>query len=169
MTNDAAPPPSIPDDPPEGFKRIDFQRGGLPRDYNTHIGPLYARRGAEGAADRFTMGFRVQPHMCNPAGTLHGGMMMSVADLIGGLGAAYVAGVRRDFYPTINMTFDFVAPARLGDWVEGRPEVVRATRSMIFSHIYLTVGATRILRASAIVKIPSGDGWRTGRGDGAPA
>ena len=50
---------------------------------------------------------------------------------------------------TVNMTFDFVAPARVGDWVEGRAEVVRQTRSLLFSNIYLTVGEAKILRASS--------------------
>ena len=47
------------------------------------------------------------------------------------------------------MTFDFVAPAKIGDWVEGRCEVVRVTRSLLFTNIYLTVGEEKILRASA--------------------
>ena len=61
------------------------------------------------------------------------------------------------------MTFDFVAPAKVGDWVEGRAELVRATRSLLFTNIYLTVGAEKILRASSICKIPSGDGLSFGK------
>ena len=155
---------SIPVDPPPGFKLIDFQRGSTVINYNTHIGPLYYRRGEKGTRDEFVMGLRVQPYMCNPAGTLHGGMMMTVADLIGGMGATSLAGIRGKFVPTVNMTFDFVAPARAGDWVEGRLELVRATRSLLFSHIYLTVGDTKILRASCIVKVPSGEGWMADQG-----
>ena len=36
--------------------------------------------------------------------------------------------------------------------------LVRQTRSLLFTNIYLTVGEEKILRASAIAKIPSGDG-----------
>ena len=61
------------------------------------------------------------------------------------------------------MTCDFVAPAKVGDWVEGRCEVVRATRTLLFSNIYLTVGEEKILRASGIYKIPTGDGQPYGR------
>ena len=88
--------------------------------------------------------------------------MMTVADLVGGMGAGTLAGLRK-FLPTVNMTFDFVAPARAGDWVEGRAELVRMTRSLLFSHIYLTVGEEKILRASSICKIPSGDGLSYGK------
>jgi acyl-coenzyme A thioesterase PaaI-like protein len=71
----------VSDNPPEGFLRIDFDRGRPDPTFNTHIGNLYAKRGAKGSRDEFVMGFRVQGHMCNPAGGLHGGMMMTVADL----------------------------------------------------------------------------------------
>jgi len=155
-------PGMVADDPPAGFLRIDFARGRPEPTFNTHLGTLYIKRGEKGTRDEFVMGCRVQPHMCNPAGGLHGGMMMTIADLVGGMGAGTLAGIRK-FLPTVSMTFDFVAPARVGDWVEGRAELVRVTRSLLFSSIYLTVGETKILRASSICKIPSGDGLDFGK------
>ena len=150
------------DDPPTGFRRIDFDRDRPEPTFNSHIGNLYVRRGEKGTRDEFVMGFRVHQHMCHPAGGLHGGMMMTVADLVGAMGGGTLAGLRK-FLPTVNMTFDFVAPAKVGDWVEGRPELVRATRSLLFTNIYLTVGEVKILRASSICKIPSGDGLAFGK------
>lgn len=150
------------DDPPTGFRKIDFDRDRSEPTFNSHIGNLYVKRGEKGARDEFVMGFRVHQHMCNPAGGLHGGMMMTVADLVGAMGGGTLAGLRK-FLPTVNMTFDFVAPAKVGDWVEGRPELVRATRSLLFTNIYLTVGEEKILRASSICKIPSGDGLAFGK------
>ncbi len=147
----------IADDPPPGFHRVDFDRGRPDPTFNTHVGTLYAKRGEKGTSDEFVLGFRVQKHMCNPAGGLHGGMMMTVADLVGTMGGGTLAGLRK-FLPTVSMTFDFVAPARAGDWVEGRCEIVRQTRSLLFTNIFLTVGEERFLRASQIAKIPSGDG-----------
>ena len=152
----------LPDNPPEGFRRIDFDRDRADPTFNTHIGTLYAKRGEKGTPDEFVLGFRVQAHMCNPAGGLHGGMMMTVADLVGTMGGGTLAGIAK-FLPTVNMTFDFVAPAWIGDWVEGRPELVRVTRSLLFTNIYLTVGEEKILRASSIAKIPSGDGLAFGK------
>lgn len=150
------------DDPPTGFRKIDFDRERPEPTFNSHIGNLYVKRGEKGTRDEFVMGFRVHHHMCNPAGGLHGGMMMTVADLVGAMGGGTLAGLRK-FLPTVNMTFDFVAPAKVGDWVEGRPELVRATRSLLFTNIYLTVGDQKILRASSICKIPSGDGLAFGK------
>jgi len=117
---------------------------------------------AKRTRDEFVLGFRVQRHMCNPAGGLHGRMMMTVADLVGTMGGGTLVGLRK-FLPTVSMTFDFVAPARVGDWVEGRCEVVRQTRSLLFTTIYLTVGEDKILRASQVAKIPSGEGQAFGK------
>lgn len=150
------------DNPPEGFLRIDFNRGRPEPTFNSHIGNLYMKRGEKGSRDEFVLGFRVHQHLCNPAGSLHGGMMMTAADLVGTMGGGALVGLRK-FLPTVSMTCDFVAPARAGDWVEGRAEVVRQTRSLLFTHIYLTVGEEKIMRASAIAKIPSGDGLPFGK------
>lgn len=150
------------DNPPEGFRRIDFDRDRPDPTFNSHIGNLYAKRGAKGTRDEFVLGFRVHQHMCNPAGGLHGGMMMTVADLVGTMGGGTLVGLRK-FLPTVSMTFDFVAPAKVGDWVEGRAEIVRQTRSLLFTDISLTVGEERFLRASQIAKIPSGDGLSFGK------
>jgi uncharacterized protein (TIGR00369 family) len=150
------------DIPPDGFHRVDFDQGRPDPTFNGHIGTLYVKRGPKGARDEFVMGFRVRRHMCNPAGGLHGGMMMTVADLVGTMGGGTLTGLRK-FLPTVSMTFDFVAPAKVGDWVEGRVEVVRQTRSLLFTNIYLTVGEEKILRASSIAKIPSGEGQTFGK------
>jgi acyl-coenzyme A thioesterase PaaI-like protein len=89
-------------------------------------------------------------------------MMMTVSDLVGTMGGGTLLGLRK-FLPTVSMTFDFVAPAKVGDWVEGRCEVVRQTRSLLFTSIYLTVGEEKILRASQVAKIPSGEGQAFGK------
>ncbi|HYX03410.1 MAG TPA: PaaI family thioesterase [Reyranella sp.] len=150
------------DNPPQGYLRIDFDRDRPDPTFNSHVGNLYLKRGEKGTHDQFVLGFRVHQHMCNPAGGLHGGMMMTVADLVGTMGGGFLVGLRK-FLPTVSMTFDFVAPARIGDWVEGRCELVRHTRSLLFTTIYLTVGEEKILRASQVAKIPSGDGQPFGR------
>jgi len=150
------------DNPPQDFHRVDFDQGQPNATFNSHIGTLYVKRGARGTRDEFVMGFRVCQHMCNPAGGLHGGMMMTVADLVGTMGGGTLVGLRK-FLPTVSMTFDFVAPAKVGDWVEGRVEVVRQTRALLFTNIYLTVGDEKILRASSIAKIPAGEGQAFGK------
>ena len=140
------------DRPPEGFLRIDFDRGRPDPTFNSHVGNLYAKRGGKGTRDEFVLGFRVHQHMCNPAGGLHGGMMMTVADLVGTMGGGTLVGLRK-FLPTVSMTTDFLAPAPLGAWVEGRVEVLRTTRNLVFAQGLVTAGGNLSLRASGIMKM----------------
>lgn len=153
--NDASPALAVPD----GFRLIAFDGAT----FNALIGPLYIRRDEAEAV----LGFRVERHHCNPGGILHGGMMMSVADMTAGFCTSFSAGIDK-FMPTVNMTFDFVAPGNVGDWIEGRSQVVKITRSLAFATVDLGVagpagGRRRILRASCIMKIPAGEGMRFDR------
>ena len=110
--------PLIEDLPPDGFLRVDFDRGRPDPTFNGHIGTLYAKRGTKGSRDEFVLGFRVQGHMCNPAGGLHGGMMMTVADLPYQNQAEYTAATN----------FVSAAPARMlaTRQKNSKPEVMRA-------------------------------------------
>lgn len=132
-------------DIPEGFKPFGVQDGlfGL-------VGPVYGRV-EDGAA---SLGFRVEKKHLNPVGTCHGGMLATLVDVQIGFGAAVANGQRR-FYPTINLTCDFVAPAKLGQWVQGRTELVRATPRMVFCNAWLEADGEIVLRANGIMKVPS--------------
>jgi len=140
--------------PPPGFREFRFE--GV--SFNQMIGPLFVKR--DGAD--MVMGFRIEQRHCNPAGVAHGGMLMAVADMCAGLGTSLQARIDK-FLPTINMNCDFVAPGPLGAWVEGRTEVIRVGRAMAFANVMLRVDGTPILRASAVMKIPSGDGMKFDR------
>lgn len=139
---------------PAGYRLIAFE--GVT--FNSANGPFYVRRDGE----EMVLGFRVEQRHCNPAGILHGGMMMTVADMTAGFGTAFKSGIDK-FMPTVNMTFDFVASGHVGDWVEGRCEVLKVTRSLAFATVMLSVQDKPMLRASAVMKIPSGEGFRFDR------
>ena len=47
-----------------------------------------------------------------------------------------------------------LAPAERGAWLEGRCEVLRMTRNLVFAQGLLTVRETPILRASSVMKLP---------------
>jgi uncharacterized protein (TIGR00369 family) len=150
MNHMAAPDAGV----PQGFRLIAFE--GVT--FNSANGPFYIRREGE----EIVMGFRVEQRHCNPAGILHGGMMMMVADMTAGFGTAIKSGIEK-FMPTVNMTFDFVASGKVGDWVEGRCELLKVTRSLAFASVMLSTQDGPLLRASAVMKIPSGDGFRFDR------
>lgn len=146
-------------DVPEGFKPMRAAGGMFDL-----VGPVFARI-RDGAAE---LGFRIAEKHLNPAGICHGGMLATVVDVQLGFGTA-VARQERKFYPTINLNCDFLAPAQLGDWVEGRTEVIRATPRMVFANAWLMIDGEPILRANAIMKIPSDRDQRYRRMDGAAA
>ena len=79
------------------------------------------------------MGFRVGPGHVNPGNNCHGGMLAMFADILISTAAQYQADIPRQFLPTITLQMDFMAAAPLGAWVEGKAEILRVTRNLVFS------------------------------------
>lgn len=129
------------DDPPEGYEPlVDTCEAEL------HAGPYYMHLdGAEAA-----IGFRVKHRHLNRAGLCHGGVLATLADM------AITPILRRSETPpfnlTISMTVDYLAAVRVGQWVEARATILRATRSVIFSQCLITADAEPAARASVIYK-----------------
>ena len=111
------------------------------------VGPLYGRLD-EG---RFVLGIRIERRHCNPGGTCHGGMIMTLSDMLLLMGSNIEGGVNR-YFTTVNVTCDFIAPAHEGVWVEGRMQVLRVARSLVFSQGLFTTGDTVVARCSGILK-----------------
>ena len=83
-----------------------------------------------------------------------GGMMATLADMLLLLGTNIQAKLGQ-FLLTVSLDIDFVAPVKEGDWLEGRAQVLRAGKSVIFSEGRMTVGGATVARVNAILK-PSG-------------
>lgn len=128
---------------PPGFRELP-----VTEDFLAVNGPLYAK--ADG--DRLVLGFRVEDRHCNPAKSCHGGMLMTFADMQLAIGANFAGDLKR-FLPTISLTSDFLAPAPLGAWVEGRAEIARQARTMVFAHALLTADGNPVVRANGIFQI----------------
>ena len=99
-------------EPPPGYVALDWRRG-----FVRQIGPLYRRVNAAGV----TMGFRVEEHHTNGMTNAHGGMLMSFADMAWG---NLVSVETSSYWVTVRLNCDFLAGARLGDWVEGAGELL---------------------------------------------
>jgi acyl-coenzyme A thioesterase PaaI-like protein len=65
----------------------------------------------------------------------------------------YQPQARGRILPTISLQLDYLTAAPLGAWVEGRAEILRTTRSMIFSQGLVTVDGDPAVRISCISKI----------------
>src|ERR1700735_3333117 len=109
---------------PEGFRPLRFNVGFIEA-----VGPLYGKWDGT----RLLMGFRVEMRHCNPGNVAHGGMLATFADMLLPIAARFQSKKDMGFLPTVNLTCDFLAPAPLGAWVEGRAEALRAGRSLLFA------------------------------------
>ena len=65
----------------------------------------------------------------------------------------YQTELPRHFLPTISLQMDFLAPARVGAWVQAQTDVLRTTRNLIFVQGLITADEELALRVSSIYKI----------------
>jgi uncharacterized protein (TIGR00369 family) len=108
------------------------------------IGPIWRRGDA-------LFGIVAAEKHRNHRGIVHGGMLMSFADQAMGMTGRRATGEKP--HATIEMTFQFIGPVEVGDFVEAHCEVVRQTRSLLFMAGRLKVGARTVAAASGIWKI----------------
>lgn len=129
---------------PEGFRPFKFNTGFIET-----VGPLYGKWDGR----TLLMGFRVEMRHCNPGQVAHGGMLATFADMFVPIAARIQGKADVGFAPTVSLTLDYIAPARLGAWVEGRAELLRAGKSLFFAQGTATADGVLCLRASAIFKV----------------
>jgi uncharacterized protein (TIGR00369 family) len=133
---------------PPGFKRL--MAGGPYMQFN---GPLYGRLIQVSGQPRVLIGFRVEPRHTNPVGVCHGGMLASMADMMAAICVPYQTSLPRHFFPTISLQMDFLAPARLGDWVQAETEILHTTRNLVFTQALIRADEELVLRVSAVYKV----------------
>lgn len=127
---------------PEGFTPF-RETGG----YIGLSGPFYWKQEADG---RFKYGFLAGDRHGNPNGVLHGAAIVTFIDTL--LGHAVVASTGRPC-ATIALTTQFVAGAPIGQWITGRAEMRRLTRTLAFLDAEASAGETLLLTATAIFKV----------------
>jgi acyl-coenzyme A thioesterase PaaI-like protein len=127
---------------PEGFTEI-----RLIDPFEIHVGPAYGA----GEADARRYAFHAAAHHCNLRGVVHGGMLMTFADLA--LGQAVWDATDKAPSVTLNMQTQFIAPAREGDLVEVRPELTRRTRAMVFMRGDFTVKGEVVMTVQSVWKL----------------
>ena len=115
--------------------------------FNAYVGPLYLR--ADGGVHHAL--FEVKEHHLNFGGVVHGGMLMTFADMV--LGQAARRAMDGQLCSTISLNCDFVASAKLGDWIQGTGRIVRKTRSILFLSGELYTEDRTLLTASGIWKV----------------
>jgi uncharacterized protein (TIGR00369 family) len=115
--------------------------------FEIHVGPAWSR-GRKGVR-RYA--FRPAAHHCNMRGAVHGGMLMTLADLT--FGQAVWDLTDNAACVTLNMQTHFLKPARVGELIEVLPEMTRRTRSLVFMRGDFTVGGEIVMTASSVWKL----------------
>ena len=115
--------------------------------FEAYLGP-YFDRVCEGLRE---YAFIVDDRHTNAAGIAHGGALMTFADSC--LGYSIWDATDRSPCVTISQQTNFLGPAKLGDLVTCRPDVVRKTREIIFMRADLEVAGKAILAATALWRI----------------
>jgi len=108
-------------------------------------GPFYSK----GKGETLSIGLRVLEHHLNARGLVHGGALLTMADIA--LGYAMATSEQPPAGAvTSHLSADFAGSARLGDWVESRVDIQKIGRTLAFANVYLLVGDVRIVRASGV-------------------
>ncbi len=109
------------------------------------IGPLYSA----GSGASLVIGMHVQEKHTNARGTLHGGVLASVADIALGYGMATSTKPPTSMV-TASLSVDFAGGAKIGDWVETSLDIQKIGGRMAFANVYFNVAGERIARASGV-------------------
>jgi len=127
---------------PPGAENI--SRGG----FNAYAGPFW-RLADEGGAKRYAL--RVEPKHMNSSGSLHGGVLMTFADIAMSQTSRAVSGAKT--CSTVSLTCDFTGPGKLGDVIIARVRVTRETRTMVFLSAELVCGERTLGVVTGLWKI----------------
>lgn len=115
--------------------------------FEIHVGPAFSQ--GEKGARRYA--FRAEGHHCNMRGVVHGGMLMTLADMT--LGQAVWDATDNAACVTLNMQTQFLKPAKAGDLIEVAPEITRRTRGMVFMRGDFTVGGEIVMTVQSVWKL----------------
>ncbi len=127
--------------PPEGFRPIISENP-----FGKMVGPIFEKKNRK----NWVRAFRVEEKHTNRAKIAHGGALMTFADIV--LATAVWEEVQAPFV-TVQMDSQFVSPARVGAWVEGRATITRRTTDLVFVHGLLSASEKPVLSVSGIFKI----------------
>ncbi|TCO11766.1 uncharacterized protein (TIGR00369 family) [Camelimonas lactis] len=117
------------------------------RGFTRHAGPIWHRHDEKG----LVFGFRALPKHRNRNGVIHGGMIMTFIDRI--LGVAITENSAARPHATIQLDTHFVSGAKVGEFVEGRCELVRATKAVAFVSATVTVGERIVAKSQGMWKL----------------
>jgi uncharacterized protein (TIGR00369 family) len=110
--------------------------------------PLFSRR----VDDCLQIGLRVADAHTNSRGFVHGGLVSALADNAMGLSCGLDLEGAKGLL-TVNLALDFLAVAKVGQWLQVEPTVVKRGRSLCFASALVTADGKPCARASATFQV----------------
>ena len=127
---------------PDGFHPIKSSNN-----FGSRNGPLFEKKNADGT---WVRGFTVSENHSNQANVLHGGMLMTFADIVL---ARAIMDVFDPPFVTVRLTTDFISPALQGTWVEGTAKVTGEQNELVTVQGQFTSRKKVIGTATAVFKL----------------
>lgn len=114
-----------------------------PQTFSTHAGPFYFRK--EGKLPG--VGFFSEPHHGNLGGVVHGGALMTLADM-----SLFDICFRHEgkFFKAVTVTLnaEFLNPAPIGEFIEATGELTKPGKRLSFARGVITSGDKTLLAFS---------------------
>lgn len=114
--------------------------------------PLYARK----RDDSVSIAVEVREPHCNSRGIAHGGLISALADNAMGL-SAVARAAREGRSPqgivTVTLALDFIDSAKLGEWLEIVPLVLRSGGTLAFVECHVVCGERLVARGNATFRM----------------
>jgi uncharacterized protein (TIGR00369 family) len=126
----------------KGWRRFDTRET-----FDSLIGPFYFHKEQDG---RVRCAFRAEQKHMNAGGRMHGGVLMTFADIaLFMLAYEEMEGQRG---VTVQLDSTFLDAARVGDLVEASGEVTRAGGSLVFVRGQIVSGERLLFTFSGVIK-----------------
>lgn len=133
---------------PAGFERVPEGLG-----FTDTIQPLYRRL----VGNSVSLGLLVDRQHSNTLGICHGGAVMTLADIAAGSGVNIARGILSGA-PTVNLSVDFIAGARMGQWLQADVHVVEVKRHFGFASGIIYTRERLVARYNGTFYFPDHDG-----------
>lgn len=125
----------------EGWTRIEAQG------FTATLGSIWR----QGTDEDCSLGFIADERQSNYQGAVHGGALMTFADICLGYRGARALG--HTACVTAQLQVQFVSGARIGELVSCKPELVRLSKQMIFVRGLICAGGRTVASADGIWKV----------------
>ncbi len=114
--------------------------------FSGHAGPFYRREDGPEPG----IGFYAEAHHANLGGVIHGGALLTLADM--SLFDVCFRALGRLKAVTVTMNAEFLGPGPVGEFIEATGDMTKAGRSLIFARGLITANGKSILSFSGSLK-----------------